>query len=78
MDAGFDEIASNTISQQTYRSAEELFERIKLKSTSVLTLISQSAFEQGLEALQEYLSRNPTNPWLFKDRMTLTVGRKSS
>ena len=73
---GFNDVSSETILQQTYRSAEEILERTKLKSTSVLTLISQSSFKQGLEALQEYISSKPNDPWLFKDRITLTTGKK--
>lgn len=77
IDAGFKDVSSETILQRSYRSAEEILERIKLKSTSVLTLISQSAFEKGLKALREYISSNPNDPWLFRDKMTLTIGKKS-
>src|SRR3989338_10671722 len=38
--AGFNNVFSETVIQQTYRSAEERLEKAKLKSTSVLTLIS--------------------------------------
>ena len=76
-DAGFKEISSETIYQHTYESVKEILDRMTLKPTSVLTLISQSAFEQGLERLQRYLSSNPNDPWLYQDRLTLSVGRKS-
>ncbi len=76
--AGFNEVSSETITQQTYKSSNEILEKASLKSTSVLTLISQSSFQQGLNALREYISRNPNDPWLFKDRITLTTGKKSS
>lgn len=74
--AGFDIISSETILQRSYKSTEEILERTKLKQTSVLTLISQASFEQGLDALQGYIERNPDDSWLFRDLMTLTVGKK--
>ncbi len=74
--AGFNDVSSETIAQQTYRSAEEILRKAELKSTSVLTLISQPAFEHGLKALREYISSNPNDPWLFMDKLTLTSGKK--
>jgi len=75
--AGFNEVSSETISQQTYKSSDEVLEKASLKSTSVLTLISQASFQKGINALSEYISRNPKDPWLFRDRLTLTTGKKS-
>ena len=74
--AGFNDISSETIAQQTYRSTEEILRKTELKHTSALTLISQSAFERGLRALREYISTNPNDPWLFRDKLTLTTGKK--
>lgn len=73
---GFNDVSSETIAQQTYRSADEILRKAELKSTSVLTLISQPAFEHGLRALREYISSNPNDPWLFLDKLTLTTGKK--
>lgn len=73
---GFEEIASETIVQRTFHSAEERLEKVRLKSTSVLTLISESAFELGLKNLREYISENPDDPWLLQDRLTLTTGAR--
>jgi ubiquinone/menaquinone biosynthesis C-methylase UbiE len=75
--AGFESVSSENVLQRTFKSAEEIVERIRLKSTSALTLITQSAFEHGLEALQEHIERNPNDSWLFQDILTLTVGKKS-
>jgi hypothetical protein len=75
--AGFNDVSSKTILQQTYRTADEILERASIKSTSVLTLISQSSFQQGLNTLREYISRNPNDTWLFRDKITLTTGKKS-
>ena len=73
---GFKDVSSEPIAQETFRSAEERLRKAELKSISVLTLINHSAFEQGLEALQKYISDNPNDPWLLIDRITLTTGKK--
>jgi len=74
--AGFRQVSSETILQQTYNSAEERLEKVRLKSTSVLTLISQTAFEKGLERFQKYVSDNADDPWLVQDKITITTGKK--
>jgi len=75
--AGFNDVSSETIAQQTYKSAEEILRKAELKSTSVLTLLSQPAFGHGLKTLREHISSNPNDPWLFMDKVTLTAGKKS-
>lgn len=74
--AGFNDVSSETISQNTYSSAEDRLKKAELKSTSVLTLISEFAFEKGIEKFRKYISKNPNDPWLVKDKMTITVGKK--
>lgn len=74
--AGFRDVSSETIAQQTCRSVEERLRKAELKSISVLSLINQSAFEQGLEAIRKYISNNPKDTWLLIDRVTLTNGKK--
>jgi len=74
--AGFKNVSSETIVQQTYGAGQERLREVGLKSTSILTLISQSAFEEGLEDLGKYVSNNPNDPWLLIDRITLTTGKK--
>jgi SAM-dependent methyltransferase len=73
---GFSDITSMTVEQKTYQSAEERLEKCRLKSTSVLTLICQPDFEQGLKALQQYILDNPADLWILMDKITLTTGRK--
>ena len=75
--AGFNEISTEVIAQQTYRSAEERLRNAGLGCTSVLTLVDQSAFEEGLEAFRRYISDNPNDPWLLMDKIALTTGRKT-
>jgi len=76
MSVGFTEVSSETVVQQTFRSAEERLRKAELKSISALIIISQSAFKQGLEALRKYVSSNSGDPWLLIDKITLTTGRK--
>jgi ubiquinone/menaquinone biosynthesis C-methylase UbiE len=74
--AGFLNIVSEEITQQTYRSAADHLERVRIKNTSTLTLIPQDAFERGLLKLGEYVAEHPDDPWLLYDTMTLTAGYK--
>ncbi len=74
--AGFKRVSSETIEQRTFSYVEERVKKAELRHTSALTLISQSDFKQGLEALREYVSDNPDDPWLLNDRITLTIGER--
>ncbi len=73
---GFHDVVSISVVQQTYRSAEARVMKAAQKHTSVLSLISQSSFEQGLDALRRYVAENPDDPWLLTDTITLTSGKK--
>jgi SAM-dependent methyltransferase len=76
--AGFTNIVSEEIKQQTYLSGMDHLERVRLKNTSTLTLITQDAFERGFQRIQEFVQNHPGDPWLLHDRMTLTAGYKGS
>ncbi len=75
-EAGFSNITSEEIVQQTFVSAVDHLERVRLKNTSTLTLIAQDAFERGTEKLEKYIASHADDPWLLYDRMTLTAGYK--
>ena len=75
-DSGFTRVQSETVIQPTYSSGEDRLSRVKLKSTSVLTLIDQQAFKAGLVNFREYVSENPGDTWLLNDYMTITTGYK--
>jgi len=75
--AGFSGVVSEEIEQQTYETAEAHLEATRVKNTSVLTMISDRAYREGLERFQDYLEKNPPTSWLLYDRMTLTVGFKT-
>ncbi|MCJ2562489.1 MAG: methyltransferase domain-containing protein, partial [Candidatus Thermoplasmatota archaeon] len=76
--AGFNDLSTEVIVQQTYRSAEERLENAGLQCTSVLTLVDQSALEKGLEAFRRYILDNPNDAWLLTDKIALTSGKKAA
>ena len=55
-EAGFDCIASEEVIQRTYETGYTHLGAAINKSTSVLTMISQDAFNYGLQKLREYLN----------------------
>jgi hypothetical protein len=55
-------------------SAAEMRECVRLKGTSVLTLIDESELEEGLVRLDAYIARHSGDPWLVRDRISLTSG----
>jgi ubiquinone/menaquinone biosynthesis C-methylase UbiE len=75
-EAGFSGVISEKRVQQTYSTSQKHLESIKVKNTSVLTMISQDAFVRGVQKLQDYVARHPDDPWLLYDKMTITVGYK--
>jgi ubiquinone/menaquinone biosynthesis C-methylase UbiE len=76
-EAGFTGITSEEVVQQSYQTGTERLNAIELKNTSILTLISQEAYEAGIQALVKYIKNNPNDPWLLFDRLTLTIGFKN-
>jgi len=75
-DAGFTDIISEGVVQQTYDTGIAHLNAAKVKSTSVLSMISQEGFEKGIHDLAKYVENNINDPWLLFDRLTLTVGYK--
>ena len=47
------------------------------RNTSVLTMIPEESFQEGLRNLEAYVRRHPDDDWLLFDRMTMTIGRDS-
>ena len=74
--AGFDQIHSIEVVQNTFASARERLAAIKLKSISALTLISQEAFVKDLRRLEQHLRRNPNAPSFLIDKLSLTAAYK--
>ncbi|UCH52045.1 MAG: methyltransferase domain-containing protein [Chloroflexota bacterium] len=77
-DAGFSDITTEEVVQQTFETSIAHLESAKVKNTSVLTMISQEAFDKGIDSMSEYIRKNQDDPWLLFDRLTLTVGYNSS
>ena len=75
-DAGFSDIISEEIVQQTYDTGIAHLNAAEARSTSVLSMISQESFEKGVRDLAKYIESNSNDPWLLFDRLTLTVGYK--
>ena len=75
-EAGFVNISSEEVVQQTYQAGLEHLDAIRAKCTSVLSIISDESFQTGLHNLEEYIVKNPDDEWLLFDKMTLTVGYK--
>jgi|GEM_PF-627397 len=75
-EAGFAGVQTETSLQASYNSGEDRLSRVRLKSTSVLTLISQQSFEEGLKQFEKYVLAHTDDPWLINDKMTITSGFK--
>mgnify|MGYP005840572497 CR=1 FL=1 len=75
-EAGFERVRSREVCQQTYASPEDRLAAARLKAGSVLTLISDEAYREGLTRLEAYVADHPHDEWLLRDRMTLTWGLK--
>ena len=77
-DTSFSGIITEEVVQQTFETGIAHLEAVRAKMNSVLTMISQEAFEQGIHHLSKYIKENPSDPWLLFDRLTLTVGYNSN
>ena len=77
-DAGFEDISSEEIIQQTYQSGTAHLNAARMKSTSVLSMISEESFQTGLNLLAEHKDRHPDDDWLIFDKMTMTVGHNKA
>ena len=73
-DAGLSDIFTEETVQKTFESSIDHLNRVKVKFTSVLTMISDEAFDKGVRDMAKYVQENPDDPWLVFDRLTLTVG----
>ena len=76
--AGFYEVGSRTIVQQTDISAEERVKRVAARVSSVLTLLDDGEFQKGLANLRAYALAHPEDPWMTEDKLTITWRKKPS
>ncbi len=76
IDAGFVDISSDEVVQQTYQTGAEHLDAARAKSNSVLSMISEGSFQVGIHRLAEHVAKNPEDEWVLFDRMTLTFGHK--
>jgi len=76
LEAGFVDLSSEEIVQQTYQTGAAHLNAARAKSTSVLSMISEESFQAGIQRLAEHVDRNSDDEWVLLDRMTLIVGHK--
>jgi len=74
--AGLTSINSVEVRQETFENSEQLLDATRHKLTSVLTMISKQAFNEGFKKLNDYILGHPDDPWLLENRLTLSVGYK--
>lgn len=76
LEAGFVDLSSRQVVQQTYQSGAAHLDAARAKSTSLLSMISEESFEAGIQRLAAHVAGNPMDEWSLFDRMTLTAGRR--
>lgn len=76
-EAGFTSIDSLNIEEVTRPSAEIRLEAAEAKSISVLHLIDDEQFAEGMRRMSEYVWNHSDDPWLLVDPTTWTWGQKS-
>ena len=74
--AGFEDIKAELVKQTSYPSNERLLTELRLRVISVLRMISDEAFEAGLQRVEEYFRSNPEDESLRQDLFTLFSARK--
>jgi 2-polyprenyl-3-methyl-5-hydroxy-6-metoxy-1,4-benzoquinol methylase len=74
--AGFVDVSSSTMSQQTFIDPEQRIKAIQERHISALWMISDSAFEAGFSKARRHVESNSCDRSLLVDRITFTSGRK--
>lgn len=74
--AGFADVGSETVAQQTNVSATNRVRSVRARVSSVLSLMADAEFYQGLAEMERYAVANPDDRWMMTDKLTLTWGRK--
>ncbi|MCD4701307.1 MAG: hypothetical protein K8S24_05550, partial [Candidatus Aegiribacteria sp.] len=60
----------------TYQTGMAHLDAARARSTSVLSMISEESFHDGIYRLAEHVDKNPDDEWVLFDKMTLTAGYK--
>jgi len=74
--AGFTRIDSKTEKERTRHSGNHRLAAAKAKSISVLHLIDDNQFQEGLQRLAAHVDANPEDEWLLVDPTTFTWAQK--
>jgi ubiquinone/menaquinone biosynthesis C-methylase UbiE len=74
--SGFVNVLSKTENERTRTCGSHRLSAAQAKSISVLHMIDDRQFEEGLRRLHAHVTANPNDPWLLVDPTTFTWGRK--
>jgi len=74
---GFAGVRSKEVVQQSYETSVVHLNAVRVKHTSVLTMITQEAFEKGLGRLEQHIKNHPDDKWLLMDTITMTAGYRT-
>jgi ubiquinone/menaquinone biosynthesis C-methylase UbiE len=75
-EVSFNGINTQEVEQKTFQTDKELLDAHACKNTSVLSMISEDAFEIGMQRLRKYVGEHSNDPWLFYDWFSMTTGYK--
>ena len=73
---GFRDISAEEVAQTSYPSIESFLETSGHRVCSVLRMIGDDAFEEGMKRMREYLAEHPDDASLRQDLFTLFTARK--
>ena len=80
-EAGFEQVETEEVKQFTYRDLADLNERmlgeVRLRVASVLRLISDEAFQPGLQRIEAYVREHPDDMWLRETLFALFSARRA-
>jgi ubiquinone/menaquinone biosynthesis C-methylase UbiE len=74
--AGFRDTSAEEVAQTSYPSNENFLERFNQRVCSVLRMIGDDAFEEGMKRLREYMTAHPEDASVRQDLFTLFTARK--
>jgi len=73
---GFRDISAEEVAQTSYPSIESFLETSGHRVCSVLRMIGDDAFEEGMKRMREYVAEHPDDASLRQDLFTLFTARK--
>jgi ubiquinone/menaquinone biosynthesis C-methylase UbiE len=74
--ARFNGVDTRHLQVPTYADGAERLARVASRVESGLTMISDAAFNTGLQALEKYVNDNPHDDWILDEKYTITIAKK--